>query len=631
MGLSGADREYARLRLESGILSRSLAGYDGARLEQLRSRSSAEWVLDGDDIDLTGVVDCTIALKKSFTDGLAAGAKRFVGVHGATYKVSVPYATSFVTFTGTVGITVDMSNSVLDNSSVSYAGPSFTNIFLLDGAIDTTILLRRYIGFTLVNPTADLGYVGPNVVRAINSSRGVVVRARIDNARYGVQTGAYEDGSKGGCSNFDLKLTGSMIGYPLAAYNADHIIHDIDVDGVHRAVYIAGCNYVSGVARWKDQYIADTAYLITDCLMTGSDTAAQADPVGAATTSRGCTNVDIVSIDKGSTVFQPSTLCAGISLSRVDPCKFSNIKVKVYSKGNDTISTRVGGWRVVSGAKAIWSRYPFNWEPTIVLENIEVSGVIDHSAATTVGNSGSEFYMFTYESTTAHSATVREVFVNGFVYIASPGNENYRQMYFHVPGLSGGGAVFEGFNTPGVDLALFTNSTSPVVLERCIIDELQDAGVGDGCLIVLGPGTVITKKAYTTSLRTQVLGGIQGGVGPVIKTREITLTLAGASTTWTGALPNGILILGVQGRVQTTITGATGYQVGVTGTLTKYVDTNTLTSGSTFNPANASVAGATPHPIQATTDIIVTAKTSNFTGGTLRLVVTYMEFPAPTS
>ena len=34
---------------------------------------------------------------------------------------------------------------------------------------------------------------------------------------------------------------------------------------------------------------------------------------------------------------------------------------------------------------------------------------------------------------------------------------------------------------------------------------------------------------------------------------------------------------------------------------------------------------------RATTPLVVTAKTSNFTGGTIRLVLTYLKFSAPTA
>ena len=40
---------------------------------------------------------------------------------------------------------------------------------------------------------------------------------------------------------------------------ADRHPLDLDVDGIHRVAYLAGCDDVTGVTRWQDQYIADGA------------------------------------------------------------------------------------------------------------------------------------------------------------------------------------------------------------------------------------------------------------------------------------------------------------------------------------------------------------------------------------
>jgi hypothetical protein len=588
---------------------------------------ASAWMLAGAGIDLTGAADCTAALRRRFADGLAAGAKRFVGVQGATYKVAIPNGETLASFTRTTGITVDMSNATIDNSATSYTADTITPMFLIDGATDTTVLLRRYLGFTLPTPTSHLGYRGATLVRAINAAKGITVRARIENARYGVQSGQYGDATKGGCSDFDIKITGSMVGYPIALYRADHIRHDVDVDGIHRAVYIAGCDDVRGVARWKDQYIADTAYLITDCLTGGTDAAAQADPVGAATTSRGCSNVDVVSIDKGSTVFQPSSRCAGITLSRADGCQFRNIRVGVDSTGSDSLSTTVGGWVVASGAKSVWSRYAFNWEPTILLENVEVYGRIDHSAATRAGNAGSEFYMLTYESTTAHSATVRNFRAHGFTFLPSSGNR--RPSYFQVPGLSGA-ASFRDFVTPGVAISLFTNGTAPTVFEGCTLDAIQDVGTTDGNFIVLAEGTVVAKEATLKSARrTMARGGTQGGAGVKTWTAEFTANLKGPSVTVANAIPAGAIVQAVQGIIQTAITGSTGYKVGVSGDIARYANRNSTAVGSAFGPAQAAATETGPRLYRATTSLVVTSKNASFRAGKLRLIVHYDSFDAP--
>ena len=91
------------------------------------------------------------------------------------------------------------------------------------------------------------------------------------------------------------------------------------------------------------------------------------------------------------------------------------------------------------------------------------------------------------------------------------------------------------------------------------------------------------------------------------------------------------MVLGVSTRVQTTITGATGYTVGVAAEAARYGNTNGITVGSTTNPIWNSATEINPRLYVAATDIVVTAKTSNFTGGTLRIIVSYIDFGLPTS
>lgn len=570
-----------------------------------------------------GATDDTAALRAAFAK---PGATRFLVPEGV-YKVSIPETEHLASFSNAQGVVIDGAAAKIDNSGVAYASDPLTAIFQVDNCKDFRLTLGEYIGYELPTPTSQLGYLGATLVRAINGCDGVTVNARVTNARYGVQSGEYGDPSMGGCKNFDITLRGSMVGYPLAVYLGSGIRHDIDVDGVHRATYIAGCDDVRGVVRWRDQYIADTAYLITDALTSGTDAAAQADPVNAATTSRGCSNIDVSSIDKGSSVFQPSSRCAGITLSRVDPCAFRNIKVQVSTTGTDATSTTVGGWCIVSGAKAVQSRYPYNWEQSIVLDNITVSGVVDHSAATLPGNTGSEFYCFTYDASTVHSATVRGFHAKEFTF--KPSSGNLRPSYFQAPGLASP-ATFEDFTTPGVPLSLFTNTAIATTFERATLGEIQDLGTTGGNRIVLGAGTVVAKAAGTTSVRTALQGGTYGGAGAALRQKETTLNLSGASTPWAVAIPTGCLVLAVQGRVQSAIMGATGYTVGPTGDAARYVNTNTLTAGSTFGIAQQSTTEVSPRYHTSTSDIVVTAKSSNFTGGSLRLILTYIDFSAPT-
>lgn len=626
-GEPGVDLDTGDLRVGDGVTA-----WSELPTKADRAKVQPTWLLAGTGIDPTGLTDSTAALTARFNAGLAAGATHFAGEAGAVYKVAIPDGGWLFRLTSAAkGVTIDLSGCTLDNSATSYiTDTTFTSVLLIDGARDTTFLLRDYIGYTLPTPASHLGYRGATLVRAINGADGVKVHARATNLRYGVQSGEYGDATKGACRNFDVKLRGSMIGYGVALYRSSGVRHDLDIDGIHRVAYIAGCDDVTGVARWRDQYVAPIAYLITDALTSGTDAAAQADPVGAATTSRGCTNIDVTSIDKGSTVFQPATVCAGISLSRIDPCQFENIRVKVYTVGTDTVSTVVGGfWIVSSGVPAIWSRYTHNWEPTVILDNITITGVVDHSAQTLPSNSTGELYIYTKDDTGEGSgkyATVRHLKVDDLTILKSAA-VSPRAVYVVVrePAIP---ITLRGLHAPGVGLALNTSATMPTQVDNCTFAMVTTAGTV-ASLLSMGQGNKIDTLTGSTPNRAASQG--IGGAGAVVMQKETTLTLTGASVTWSAAIPGGSILLGVQGRVQTTITGASGAQVGVTGDLTRFRNGDFTAVGATIGPSQQAVTEVSPKWYLTNTDIIVTARTSNFTGGTLRLIVNYITFTAPTA
>jgi hypothetical protein len=601
----GSDTETA-LRIGGGVATKAALA------------KSAGVVLSGPGIDPTGVTDSTAALRQKFVDGIAAGQRKFVGLDGATYKINIPEQGTLAEFINTAGVTVDMSTCTLDNTAANYTTNYFTDLFRLDGATDTTILVRRYIGRELTN-IADLSYRGVNFVRAIRGCRGVTVKARLENARYGVQSGDYSDPSLGGCSGFDIQLTGTMIGYPIALYLADRIRHDIDVDGMHRAVYVAGCNDVQGTALWRDLYEVDTAYLITDCLTGGSDTAAQADPVGSPTTSRGCSNVDIASIDKGSTQYAPTTVCAGIHISRVDPLTYRNINIRAYTGSPiPGVSTKVALFRIASGAKNIWSRYAWNFEPSIIIDGVTVSGVMDHSAQTGEGNN--PISISAYDSNGTHAAKLSGVSFDGVVVKAPSGNTLPARVF--APGLAGP-AEFRGCDFGPTEVMMYTNASVETLFDNCKIGKLSIPG--SFSRVSLRGSTV---GSIVSAWPVSSADSIVGGAGAIIKQREIVLTPATAAT-WAAGLPAGALVMAVQGRVQSALTGATGFQVGVSGDLTRYADTSTASTGTTFGAGSTTETAPRYYPASPT--LVVTAKGGSFAGGSLRLVVTYIEFSTPTA
>lgn len=114
-----------------------------------------------------------------------------------------------------------------------------------------------------------------------------------------------------------------------------------------------------------------------------------------------------------------------------------------------------------------------------------------------------------------------------------------------------------------------------------------------------------------------------------LKTVEIELTsLSGATATATDLIPAGAVVIGVTTRVTTTITGATGYDVGdsdqdrwgtnIDISLDTTSDNTDWTDGSLLCYPN-------------TTSVVLTALGSSFTGGSVRISVHYIEITAPTT
>jgi hypothetical protein len=94
--------------------------------------------------------------------------------------------------------------------------------------------------------------------------------------------------------------------------------------------------------------------------------------------------------------------------------------------------------------------------------------------------------------------------------------------------------------------------------------------------------------------------------------------MSGASVTATNFIPANCIVLAVGARITTTITGATSFEVGVSGNLGQFGSGIGLTAGTT----NFGLVG--PTAFYSATSVIVTAAGPNFTAGAVRLSVHYL-------
>jgi hypothetical protein len=99
---------------------------------------------------------------------------------------------------------------------------------------------------------------------------------------------------------------------------------------------------------------------------------------------------------------------------------------------------------------------------------------------------------------------------------------------------------------------------------------------------------------------------------------ETLVTLSGSSTNAPLQIPANCIVLAVGARVVTAITGAPSYEVGVSGNLTQFGSALAIAAGST----NYGLIG--PTAFYVATTLTITATSGSFTGGQVRLSISYL-------
>ncbi|MDB5456061.1 MAG: hypothetical protein JWP92_1646 [Caulobacter sp.] len=104
---------------------------------------------------------------------------------------------------------------------------------------------------------------------------------------------------------------------------------------------------------------------------------------------------------------------------------------------------------------------------------------------------------------------------------------------------------------------------------------------------------------------------------------EEEVTLAGATTATSVAIPNRSIVLGVSTRTSVAVTGAASYSCGVTGEAGKFGSS----LGVAKNAGNIGLIG--PTAFYADTPVLITAAGGAFTGGKVRVAIHLMRFDGP--
>lgn len=106
---------------------------------------------------------------------------------------------------------------------------------------------------------------------------------------------------------------------------------------------------------------------------------------------------------------------------------------------------------------------------------------------------------------------------------------------------------------------------------------------------------------------------------------EQEVTLSGASTATTIAIPNRAIVLAVSTRTTVAVTGATAYNCGVSGDASKFGGS----LGAAKNSSNIGVVGPTAY--YTDTPVLLTAVGGSFTAGKVRVAIHVLRFDAPAS
>lgn len=118
----------------------------------------------------------------------------------------------------------------------------------------------------------------------------------------------------------------------------------------------------------------------------------------------------------------------------------------------------------------------------------------------------------------------------------------------------------------------------------------------------------------------EALAFTASGATATLRMAEEELNLTGAFVASTLLIPSRAIVLAVASRTVAAVTGATSYEVGIAGDTAKFGGLLGIAAGA----GNIGVIG--PQAVYADTPLRITALGGSFTGGRVRLVLSYLAF-----
>ena len=135
----------------------------------------------------------------------------------------------------------------------------------------------------------------------------------------------------------------------------------------------------------------------------------------------------------------------------------------------------------------------------------------------------------------------------------------------------------------------------------------------------------VTNSAHGLGSASATLNESANGAATRFELIEEELTLSGSHVDSTIIIPDRAIVFGVSTRTTEAITGASAYDCGVPTATDKYGGLLGIAAGS----SNSGVTGPTAY--YADTNIRITARTADFTGGKVRIAIHYMTCGVPAS
>lgn len=189
----------------------------------------------------------------------------------------------------------------------------------------------------------------------------------------------------------------------------------------------------------------------------------------------------------------------------------------------------------------------------------------------------------------------------------------------------------------GTPLTIFDESgscsaTNSIVITAGGSDKIDGASTANiatpyGFLVLqtdgAGKWTIVDQALGSNSLQ-QIVQGVNGAATQ-FQVIEQAVALSGAVTIAGAPIPANCIVLGCGTRVLSVVTGAPSFGVGTSGNATQFGSALSVASGST----NGGIVG--PYGNYSATNLIVTATSGSFTGGTVRLSLKLMLLPVSSS